>query len=313
MPLCAPLSYTPFMVPLVSVVMPVYQREAGLRRALHSLALQSNRSFEVVVADDGSPSPMEAVAGKFVGVLPIRVIRLTHAGRPSVPRNAALRECRGEWVSFLDSDDDWDVDRMERLLPHLVQGVDVVHHRLRVRYVKAPSLLARFQGSRRGKGFGGKSAIEHLTVVGNTIAMSAATVRKSALSRVGGLDERLPCNDDYDLWLRLALAGMTFRFVDIDLGTYEVGGANLSFSGAKGIAARQVFREKYADVIPPWLWKRMSARLNYLDALAALQSGRQSEGGSVGLSLMDSPGYWLKFNARKGCRIVAQSIREVRP
>jgi len=289
------------MHPRISIVMPVYQRRAELRRALRSLASQSCMNFEVLVADDGSNPPAEEVVREFRGFMAIRCLALPHSGRPSGPRNAAVAASRAEWISFLDSDDTWDTDRIAVLDSYLRDGVDVVHHRLRICGESTRSFASRigFRPYAVGSGFGRRSAVEHLASVGNTVAMSGATVRRDMLVSLGGFDEELPCNDDYDLWLRLALAGARFQYIDRVLGTYWTGGVSISGSGERGILARQRFRTKYSQELSPQFRRRMDARLDYMDAVAALSSGDFGANSFPALKFTEFPRYWIAIRVRR--------------
>lgn len=294
-------SYDGRMNPRISIVIPVYQRGAELRRALRSLASQSCMNFEVLIADDGSNPPAEEVASEFRASLSIRCLALPHSGRPARPRNAAVAASRAEWISFLDSDDTWDMDRIAVLDSYLRDGVDVVHHRLRIccEPTRSPASRIGFRPRAVGSGFGRRSAVDHLASVGNTVAMSGATVRRDMLVSLGGFDEELPCNDDYDLWMRLALAGARFQYIDRVLGTYWTGGLSISGSGERGILARQRFREKYAQDLSPQFRRRMDARLDYMDAVAALSSGKYDAASFPALKFTEFPRYWIAIRVRR--------------
>src|SRR3954468_14130226 len=98
--------------PLVSIVLPAFDRAGYLRSAIESVLAQSLTSWEMIVADDGSgPETAEYLRG--LGDPRIRVLWLTHSGNPSIARNAALRDARGTYVAFLDSDDLWEPDKLE--------------------------------------------------------------------------------------------------------------------------------------------------------------------------------------------------------
>ena len=103
--------------PLISVQMPVYNRAEYLREAAESIAAQTVREIELVMVDDGStddtPRIMDELASEYSGRLVIRCIHQEHLGIAAA-RNRALRESRGSFAAFLDSDDLW-VPEKEKL------------------------------------------------------------------------------------------------------------------------------------------------------------------------------------------------------
>src|ERR1700688_1486822 len=91
----------------VSIILPTYNRLEFLRPAIESVFAQTFEDWELVIADDGSSADTRTYLETLDDPPRIKVIWLPHSGRPSVVRNAALREARGEYVAFLDSDDVW--------------------------------------------------------------------------------------------------------------------------------------------------------------------------------------------------------------
>src|ERR1044071_5647676 len=105
--------------PLVSVLLPTFNRLQLLRHTLASVAAQTFRNFELVIADDGSDDSVRA----WLRTLPeVRLIELPHTGVLAKVRNATLTVARGEYVAFLDSDDLWAPDKLERQVAQLQSG-----------------------------------------------------------------------------------------------------------------------------------------------------------------------------------------------
>jgi glycosyltransferase involved in cell wall biosynthesis len=96
--------------PLVSVIIPVYDREYCVKRAIDSVLAQSFKDFEVVVVDDGSQDGSVEILKSYGDA--IHLICQKNAGVGSA-RNAAIRAARGRWIAFLDSDDEWRPDKLE--------------------------------------------------------------------------------------------------------------------------------------------------------------------------------------------------------
>ncbi len=276
------------MKPSLSVVIPVYNRSAELRRVLESLALQTEKEFDVVVCDDGSSEDIPAVLSPFNAQLAIQYVRIPNSGGPARPRNAAVAAARGDWIALLDSDDWWDPKYIERMQLQLADSCDVVYCRLRVVHAQG----AEQQGEQRpcvGDAFEG-GLLRQMIVTGNPIANSAAMVRKAAFDRMGGFCEDRALVEDFDLWLRLAEAGMRFKFVDEVLGNYWVGADNISTISSKWVDREIALHQRHMALLPPDLLHLAQACFHdrmgslylrfekYDDAIAHLQLARPLPG-----------------------------------
>ncbi len=92
-------------MPLVSVVIPTFARPDRLSDCLRALTGQTLAAcdFEVVIVDDGSPQPLDAIVAKYAADLSVRLIRQANAG-PAAARNRGVNEARGKWIAFTDDD-----------------------------------------------------------------------------------------------------------------------------------------------------------------------------------------------------------------
>ena len=112
------------MVPLVSVIIPTYNRADLVRQALASVKAQTYRDFEIVVVDDGgTDGTCEALSAW----REIRVLRHAHRRGVSAARNTGIDAARGEWLAFLDSDDLWLPDKLARQIFWLEGSPGVAH------------------------------------------------------------------------------------------------------------------------------------------------------------------------------------------
>jgi GT2 family glycosyltransferase len=102
--------------PAISVIIPVFNRGYCLAATLRSVLAQTFTDFEVIVVDDGSTDDSAAVARSFGGR--VQVFTQTNRG-VSAARNTGLRAARGKWIAFLDSDDFWRPQKLERQLAAL--------------------------------------------------------------------------------------------------------------------------------------------------------------------------------------------------
>lgn len=213
------------MTPVVSVVIPTYNRAHDLRRALASVVAQTFSDWEALVVDNHSTDETASVVNGF-GDARIRQIMVHNHGVIAVSRNLGVREARGEYVAFLDSDDWWVPEKLERSVAELRAGADIVYHDLRIVRPGRKWWHSRMATTRALS----SPVYDDLTENGNALVNSAVVVKRELLQRLGGLSEEkdLIAWEDYDCWLRLAR--VTERFVRLPepLGYYWIGGSNVS-------------------------------------------------------------------------------------
>lgn len=250
--------------PLISVVIPVFNRSWQLKRALDSLRHQTFHGFEVIVCDDGSTEDISRVVNSFKEFLNICFLQIPNSGGPAKPRNEGLKIAKGQWIAFLDSDDWWDVNRLELVAKHLHPAVDFIYHRLRVE--KELSIAkSREKRAHIGKAISGES-FKQMMLLGNPVPTSAAVVRKDLLMAHQGMSEdvELIAVEDFDCWLRLASAGARFYFLDECLGSYWVGGDAISAVSPRQIDAQKLLYQRHASRLHSIFSAQALARQNYV-------------------------------------------------
>ena len=107
----------PRVRPLVSVIVPAYNAQLSLKRAVDSALNQTMSKIEVIIVDDGSSDDTLKIARRLAALDPrVQVITGNHRRGPAGARNAALEYARGEWIALLDADDAFFPERLERLV-----------------------------------------------------------------------------------------------------------------------------------------------------------------------------------------------------
>ena len=188
----------------VTAAITTYNRAAYLPGALDSVFAQTRAADEVLVVDDGSTDDTQEVLAGYRDR--IRVVRQENAGR-SGARNTALREARGWFVSFLDSDDRWTPTKLERQVPVLEAepGVGLVHGHVEVIGADGETLADETAQHRELFSAAHKDGVTYAGYAFDCRCFSSAvTLRVDAVETVGLYDTALLL-DDYDLYLRLAL------------------------------------------------------------------------------------------------------------
>ena len=240
------------MTPSVSVIIPTYNRAAELARALDALMAQTWKDFEVLVCDDGSEEDISAVTARYAGKLDLTYLRIERSGGPARPRNVAMRQARGEWLAYLDSDDWWNPSRMEAVSAHLADpSIDVIYHPLAIVSAAGPlegknKLVVKPMSS---------NPLRQMIVKGNPIPNSAALVRRAAMEHAGYFNEEpaLVSLEDFDRWITLARIGSQFKYVDAVLGSYWIGNDNISTVTESMIPRREELFRMQLLVLPEHL------------------------------------------------------------
>jgi len=194
--------------PLVSVVIPTYNRAAFVGKAIESVLVQGVSDLQILVVDDGSTDDTPAALAPFAEH--IKVIRQTNAG-VSAARNRGMREAKGRWVAFLDSDDEWHPGKLERQLADLEGSRGAIAH------VVNTQVFRDFAHDVDMFSLGGlqmpadQTVLEErplITALKHKFARVQSTlVSREALGRAGFFDESMTILEDLDLLFRLTLEG----------------------------------------------------------------------------------------------------------
>jgi glycosyltransferase involved in cell wall biosynthesis len=184
---------------LVSVVIPAWNAAPCLPRAIDSVLAQTWARREIIVVDDGSTDESPALLAGYGGQL--RVLSQANAG-PSSARNRGLREARGQYVAFLDADDHWLPEKLERQVALLDAHPEIGFCSTATRVIDARGEPVRdWPCSDAPEPLLETLFLRSAAVSGST---SGVLARRELLLEAGGFDERLRGFEDPDLWIRLA-------------------------------------------------------------------------------------------------------------
>ena len=179
----------------ISVIIPTHNRAHLLPRALDSVLNQTKRAEEIVIVDDGSTDDTsDLIQSNYP-----EVITLHQSNRGvSAARNRGIREASGEWLAFLDSDDEWLAHKLERQMAALGE-----HPETKVCHTDEIWIRCgrRVNPMKKHAKHGGWIFRKCLALC--CISPSSVLIHRSVFSDVGQFDESLPACEDYDLWLRV--------------------------------------------------------------------------------------------------------------
>jgi glycosyltransferase involved in cell wall biosynthesis len=190
--------------PAVSVVLPTFNRLQYLRPAVDSVFAQTYDDWELVIADDGSDEETRTYLGSLALLPRVKVLWLQHSGNPGAVRNAALREARGEYVAFLDSDDLWMPSKLELQMRALRAGprrhwsytaFNQINHAGEQINAATTAKWMYYEGD----------IFQTLLTLEAGVAMPTVIASRRIIEQAGGFDERQRLHEHYHLWLRLAM------------------------------------------------------------------------------------------------------------
>ncbi|MBT5935148.1 glycosyltransferase family A protein [Sulfurimonas sp.] len=180
---------------IITVIIPSYNRYELLKRALDSVYTQTFLPKEVIVIDDGSTDNTYQIKNDFPSV---KYIYQKNSGVSSA-RNTGIKNASFEWISFLDSDDEWIEDKLEKQVNFHQQSKDVLMSYTDEIWIRDGVLVKIPKKFRK---IGSDVFLENLSFC--NIAPSSVLIHKTILDDVGLFDEELEVCEDYDLWLRIA-------------------------------------------------------------------------------------------------------------
>jgi len=198
----------------ISVIIPTFNRKKTLERAIQSVMDQSLSPFEILIIDDGSNDGTEQwVKENFQN---IKYIYQNNHGVSSA-RNTGIENAHGDWVAFLDSDDEW--------LPNkLYEQVKAIDSNPEMKFFHTNEIWirngVRVNQMKKHKKYGGYIFEKCLDIC--RVSPSSVLIQKEVFDNIGIFDESLRVCEDYDLWLRIT-SKYPVVFLDIPL-IYKYGG-----------------------------------------------------------------------------------------
>ena len=188
-------------MPLISVIIPTYNRKELVGRAIDSVRSQTYTDWELIVVDDASEDGTgnrEDIAGNDI---PLTYIRLPLHRGVAAARNIGVAHSTGSWISFLDSDDVWHRDKLQKQVQWLKTHDDFRIFQTREIWIRKGVRVNAPMTHSKIHGFQFKENLTRCMITPSSVMME-----KKLFLEVGGFNESLPACEDYDLWLRITSA-----------------------------------------------------------------------------------------------------------
>lgn len=203
-----------------SIVIPTFNRSDKISKCLDSIVCQSFKDYEVIVCDDGSTDNTIEIIETYKNKLAnLQYIKIANSGWASKPRNEAMKIATGQWVCFLDSDDYWKCNKLEKTFTAIKNNklAEIIYHDLAVVNNEGANLFTI-----KGRTLTPKKEFTDLLYRGNAIPLSSSVVKMNKIKEIGFFDEvdRKFKGEDLDYWLRASLLETNFLYIPEELGYY---------------------------------------------------------------------------------------------
>lgn len=286
--------------PKVSVIIPSYKTAHFISACLDSVFAQTFQNLEAIVVNDGSPDTpeLEKVLAPYMERYSDRLVYIKQENkRAAGARNNAIRNARGEYVAFLDSDDTWMPDHLANQMQLFADDPS-----LGLTYsnglVGMPGKEREFMKRCPSRG---EATFGSLLVERCQIPISTVVARRDAIMKAGLFDETLLRCDDYDMWVRTAFHGAKIGYTTRVQARMPVGRpGSLSQSRAKMAEGYLTILEKYKTSLPlqPADRETVEKRARQIKAKYHLEDGKsklsQGEFAEARKSLAQANEYYRK-------------------
>ena len=240
-------------MPTVTVIIPAYNVEMYLAEAVASVLNQTYKDLELIIVDDASPDGTGELAEKLAALDPrARVIHHTENKRRSGALNTGLKEAKGTYISFLDADDWYSLDKTKKQVAYLEEHPEIDFLYGDYQYLqrnaenpstyRPPSSLDWMQAQLNTPSDKNTSTI----LAGGYIPGCSPLIRKHVFDTVQ-LDENLRNMEDLDLWLQIIGAGFTTAYLPLVTYTYRHHENQKSLDKERMKIASEVINEKISS------------------------------------------------------------------
>ena len=251
------------ITPLVSIIIPTFNREKELERALNSVFSQTYTNWEICIVDNNSSDNSIELINSYNDSR-IKIYMIENNGIIGASRNLGIENAKGKYLAFLDSDDWWSSKKLEISVKILEQGeVSLVYHDLFIVNREDQKFFLKKTKSRKLS----QPIFNELLIYGNTMSTSSVVLRKDILTKISGFteDSRFAAGEDFDAWLSLAVAGEVFFKISEVLGFYWLG-ANKTSNSKRTIQILNDLEKKFHEKIVELGLSEKTYSFNYIKA-----------------------------------------------
>lgn len=198
---------------LISIITPAYRCAHVIDETIKSVIAQTYSNWEMLIAEDCSPDDTREVIENWTQIdSRIKLIKLDRNVGPAMARNAALDHARGRWIAFLDSDDLWTDQKLEKCLEF--------SHKYEAAFIYTGFRRINEAGGELGRYISVPATMNYRQLLGNTAIVTSTVMLDTAIT--GKISMRDTYYDDFDCWLQLLKRGITAWGINEDLLRYRL-------------------------------------------------------------------------------------------
>ncbi|TAA46801.1 glycosyltransferase [Corallincola spongiicola] len=229
--------------PLVSVIIPTYNRAEFILQAVDSVLAQDYSPIEIIVVDDGSTDESAALLQPYIDNQQI-IYRYQENQRQCVARNHAMSLATGKFWCFLDSDNRWLPGKLKAQVEYLLQhpAVDIVYGDNQI--INEAGDITSEHNMRRYSG-----RIYPQMLRDNCVSMNTVMARATCFEKQGFFDPSFKVADDYELWLRLS-AHYQFAYIPTFFAQYRVMADQISSDKERRFGSNELALQKFFSCNP---------------------------------------------------------------
>ena len=209
---------------LISIIIPAYNCSKSISRSIDSVIKQTYSNWELLIIDDGSTDKTKEIVEEYITKNPkLKYYHQENSGAPASPRNNGIRRSKGNYIAFLDHDDEWLPEKLAKQVL-LFENLDIQN----IGFV-ACNVYTIEENNKKIIKLKNRGNILEALLEGDFIySCSSVMIKKDVFQKVGLFDENLKCADDWDMWLKISSAGYNFNFVDEPILNYYIHNNNTS-------------------------------------------------------------------------------------
>ncbi|MNB99109.1 putative teichuronic acid biosynthesis glycosyltransferase TuaG [compost metagenome] len=228
--------------PLISIILPTYNRSKYLKKTIDSILSQKTEyTYEIIIVDDASSDNTEELIQN-IDNKKIQYIRLITNSGGGKARNTGIANARGKYVAFIDSDTTWHEEKIQRQIELLEK--DNTYIGCYSRFVK----ISKSGSKILPKEIPGPEDAAGKILLDNFIDTPTSVIRRKFLDKVGGFDEKLPRFQDWELFIRLTKLGKFYGFHEPLIDSLDLADS-ISRNDAARLTALKVILNKHKEEI----------------------------------------------------------------
>lgn len=275
------------MSQLVSIIIPTYNRPTYLEMAIRSVLKQSYQNFEIIIVDD-NPHSLVTDSGFFKNDKRIRYFKNEINQGAPFSRNFGVSKAKGEYIAFLDDDDFWAADKLEKQLKHfsrLGSEFGVVY--CGFYFTVGESII------KRSNKYYSENDLSNITMERCPFGSPTPLIRKKIFMETDGFDVTLPSCQDWDFWIRITKICKCSPVMEA-LAFYRIHGEQISTDISKKISGRRAILEKYRYDFSKYP-SIISNHYRRIGSLCSLNDQRQKALRSYRLSINEDKFNWSSW------------------